>query len=131
MHEPDAAHTRPEGTTDATVAAVGKVSEACEYLVRARGHLYSFHQLMGRVDLLLQDAADMLADAGHHAEATELRTRVVGLDAIPGHWTFQIVEKFDATYHDTVMAAEAAVREALLEGRRHVQEAETKAAEQR
>ena len=41
--------------TDETIAAVGKVSEALEYVERARGHLYSFHQLMGHADLLLGD----------------------------------------------------------------------------
>ena len=29
--------------------AVGKATEALEYVERARGHLYAFHQLIGRV----------------------------------------------------------------------------------
>ncbi|MCW2691457.1 MAG: hypothetical protein JWM67_61, partial [Mycobacterium sp.] len=41
-------HARPDGVSDGTVEAVGKLSEALEYLVRARGHLYSLHQLVGR-----------------------------------------------------------------------------------
>ena len=48
---------RPDGVSDATVEAVGKTSEASEYLIRARGALYEFHQLMGHADLLLGDAA--------------------------------------------------------------------------
>ena len=35
-----------------TVDAVGKASEALEYVERARGHLYAFHQLIGRADFL-------------------------------------------------------------------------------
>ena len=31
-----------------TIDAVGKASEALEYVERARGHLYAFHQLIGR-----------------------------------------------------------------------------------
>ena len=130
MYEPDADHTRPAGADDATVEAVGKASEALEYLVRARGHLYSFHQLMGRTDLLLQDAVDGLRAAGHDAEAEELRQRAVGLDVIPGHWTFQLVESFDSHYWQPVCDAERALRNALMEGKRHVFEAEMKAREQ-
>ena len=57
------AHERPDGVSDATVEAVGKASEAAEYLVRARGALYEFHQLMGHLDLLLGEAADALEEA--------------------------------------------------------------------
>ena len=38
---------RPEGVSDETVAAVGKFGEALEWVERARGHLYDFHQMMG------------------------------------------------------------------------------------
>ncbi len=44
---------RPDAMDDATVEAVGAVSEALECVERARGELYSFHQLMGHADLLL------------------------------------------------------------------------------
>lgn len=40
-------HRRPDGTDDATVAAVGKLSEALEKVEEARGHLYAFHRLCG------------------------------------------------------------------------------------
>ena len=62
-------HQRPAGLDDATVEAVGEVSEALEYVERARGHLYSFHQLMGHGDLLLGKACDKLREAGHDAVA--------------------------------------------------------------
>ncbi len=35
----DDAHTRPTGTSDATVAALGKLSEALEVIEDARGQL--------------------------------------------------------------------------------------------
>jgi hypothetical protein len=53
----DAEHARPEGVPDDAVRAAGTLSEALEYLERARGHLYSFHQLIGRADLLLDDVS--------------------------------------------------------------------------
>src|SRR6185436_20903385 len=47
---------RPEGVDDATVEACGTLGEAVERMERARGHLYAFHQLMGRADLLFGEA---------------------------------------------------------------------------
>lgn len=120
------AHERPDGVSDATVEAVGKASEAAEYLVRARGALYEFHQLMGHLDLLLGEAADALEEAGHAAQAEMLRTDVIGRNAIDGRWSFQIVEEFDDLYHDCVTQRIREVEAALLDGRRHVYEAEMK-----
>jgi hypothetical protein len=41
------------GDPDAVVRAVGKLTEALETIERARGHLYSFHQLTADADLQL------------------------------------------------------------------------------
>ena len=117
---------RPEGVNDATVAAVGKVSEALEYVERARGHLYSFHQLMGGADLTLGDACDELRAAGHDAVAERLETDLVGRNVLPGRWTFQIVEEFDDGYWSTFRDHDSRVRDELTGGRRHVFEAEMK-----
>jgi hypothetical protein len=83
-------------TTDpATVDAVGKATEALEYVERARGHLYAFHQLIGRADFLFEESAIRLAAAGHREEAASLWREVVGRDVLEGRWTFEIVERFD------------------------------------
>ena len=63
---------------EATVHAVGAVSEALEYVERARGELYAFHHLMGHADLLLGEACDKLRDAGHNAVADRLQTEMIG-----------------------------------------------------
>jgi hypothetical protein len=84
-------HLRPDGVDDATVEAVGAVSEALEYVERARGELYAFHQLMGHADLLLGEACDKLRDAGHAEMADRLEEEVVGRNVLYGRWTFQIV----------------------------------------
>ena len=57
---------------DRTVDAVGKITEALETTERARGHLYSFHQLTGHADLQLGDAVDKLRAAGHSEIADEI-----------------------------------------------------------
>ena len=122
----DDAHARPPGTSDDTVEAVGKVSEALEYVERARGYLYSFHQLMGHADLLLGEAADALRDAGHAEIADRLTEDMVGRNVLRGRWTFQIVEDFDDNYWSRFRDHERRVREELTDGRRHVFEAEMK-----
>ena len=122
----DDRHLRPDGVTDDEVAAAGKAGEALEWVARARGCLYDFHQMVGRADLLFGEAADLAEGAGHTGLATHLRDEVVGRNVLDGRWTFQVVEEFDLTYHDAVVAAEARVRDELVGGRRHVFESEMK-----
>lgn len=122
----DAEHSRPENATDAEIEAAGTVSEALEKIERARGHLYSFHQLIGAADLGFGEGADQLAASGHEGLATRLREEMVGLNVIAGRWTFQLVEDFDDGYWTTAREVERAVREAVSGGRRHVFEAEMK-----
>ncbi|MEW5809928.1 MAG: hypothetical protein AB1925_10765 [Actinomycetota bacterium] len=112
--------------SDATVDAVGKVTEALEWVERARGHLYSFHQLMGRADLLLGEACDALREAGHDAVAERLENDVVGRNVLEGRWTFQIIEEFEDTYWDVIRDHERRVREELVGGQRHLHEARMK-----
>ena len=125
MH-PDNTHDRPPDTSEDAVAAAGKVSEALEWIERARGRLYDFHQLIGHADFLLDDAAELLERAGREDMAARLRTDIIGRNVLPGRWTFQIVEEFDDCYYEPVQSSEAAVRQELTGGRRHVFESELK-----
>ena len=109
-------HQRPPDVDDATVAALGKLSEALETVERARGHLYSFHQLTGSADQQLQDAVAALEDAGHTGLAKELRADLVGRNVLHGRWTFQIVQEYDDSYWSRFRAAEQAARELLAGG---------------
>jgi hypothetical protein len=118
--------TRPPGVSDATVAATGKVSEAREWVERARGHLYEFHHLMGHADFLFGDAADALRDAGHPELAALIDTEIVGRNVLDGRWTFQVVDEFDDCYYDAVRAVERTVCDQCVAGRHHVFEAELK-----
>jgi hypothetical protein len=118
--------SRPEGVDDATVEAAGTAAEALEWVERARGHLYEFHQLMGHADEVFGDAADQLAAAGHLKLAELVRADVVGRNVLAGRWTFQIVEEYDDGYYETFRQLERLARDTLAGGRRHLYEAELK-----
>jgi hypothetical protein len=115
-----------EPIDDATVEAVGAVTEALEWVERARGELYSFHQLMGRADLQLGDACDKLRAAGHCKVAERLEEDLVGRNVLYGRWTFQIVEEFDDNYWSIFRHHENRVRDELAQGARHLHEAKMK-----
>ncbi|VEG55311.1 Uncharacterised protein [Mycolicibacterium aurum] len=127
MPEIDGGYVAPvTDATDATVDAVGKLTEALEFVERARGHLYSFHQLMGHADLLLGEACDALREAGNDAAAERMETELIGHNVLYGRWTFQIVEEFDDTYWSLFREHERRTRDELLGGERHVHEARMK-----
>jgi hypothetical protein len=119
-------HRSPAGLDAATREAVGRLTEALETVERARGHLYSFHQLTGSADLQIGDAVQQLRDAGHVELADRVERDIVGRNVIPGHWTFQIVEEYDDTYWSALREVERDVREQLTAGRRHLHEAAMK-----
>ncbi|GAA2033929.1 hypothetical protein GCM10009740_25620 [Terrabacter terrae] len=125
---PTAEHQRPDGVDDATVEALGKLSEALEVVEDARGHLYGFHRLTGTADLALGEAVDLLRKAGHDEVADRLQTELVGRNVVEGRWTFQIVEDYDDSYYSTFKRLEADARDRLVQGRRHLYEAEMKEA---
>jgi hypothetical protein len=122
----DQHHERPAGASDADVDAAGKMTEALEKLERARGHLYAFHQLVGSADELLDDVVAALETGGHPDLATSVRADLIGRNVLPGRWTFQVVEEFDAGYWSAFCEHERTLRDALTGGRRHVLEAELK-----
>jgi hypothetical protein len=104
--------------------AVGKATEALEYVERARGHLYAFHQLIGRADFLFQESALMLDVAGHRSHARSLWHNLVGRDVLEGRWTFQVVEGFDNDYYETARAEVHTLVDDLADGHRHLHEEE-------
>lgn len=122
----DPAHARPEGKTDAEIEAAGRMSEAFETIERARGALFEFHQLMGHSDFLFEDAADLVREAGHAELAERIEGELIGLNVLPGRWTFQMVEEFEDGYYATARTLNQAVMDDLAGGRRHVYEAEMK-----
>ncbi|KKJ96926.1 hypothetical protein [Micromonospora sp. HK10] len=123
---PDTAHRRPAGVNDVTVEALGKLSEALETVERARGHLYSLHQLIGHADLMLDDAVARFRAADQPALADRIEQDLLGRNVIAGRWTFQIVEDFDDGYYALFRELDRYARDTLVGGRRHLFEAELK-----
>lgn len=99
-----------------------------ETVERARGLLYSFHQLTGSADFEVGEAVASLREAGHDELADDLETTLIGRNVIEGRWTFQVVEEYDDGYYATFRDFEQRARSELLEGRRHIYEAELKEA---
>ncbi|GGM70766.1 hypothetical protein GCM10007977_085780 [Dactylosporangium sucinum] len=114
--------------SDRTVEGLGKLSEALETVERARGRLYDLHQLIGHADLMLDEAVALLRAAGHDPLADRIDTELIGRNVIPGRWTFQLVEEFDDGYYALFRELEREARDELVQGRRHVFEAEMKEA---
>ncbi len=112
---------------DATVEAVGKLSEAFEVIEDARGSLYRFHRLSGKADFALGEAVGMLRAAGHTELADRIDAELVGRNVIPGRWTFEIVEGYDDEYYSRFRRFVAEAREQLTDGERHSYEARLKA----
>ncbi|WP_438860597.1 hypothetical protein [Amycolatopsis solani] len=116
-----------ENPDAATVDAVGKVTEALETVERARGHLYSFHQLTGSADLAFGDAVAQLRAAGHADWAERISEELIGLNVLPDRWTFQVVEEYDDGYYRECRDLVRSLLESLTGGRRHLQEQQMKA----
>ena len=84
--------------------------------------------MTGQADFALGDAARLLREAGHAELAERLETELIGRNVIDGRWTFQIVEEYDDGYHAEFTALEREARDQLVDGRRHLYEAELKEA---
>jgi hypothetical protein len=108
------------------VEAVGKVTEALEWVERARGRLYDFHQLIGHADLVLDEAVESLRSCGHDAWAHRLVEEVVGRNVLDGRWSYQVVEEFDDGYYADFGRYARELRDALAGGERHRFEAALK-----
>jgi hypothetical protein len=119
-------HRRPASATDLAVEAVGKLTEALESAHRARGTLYDFHQLTGKADFEAGDAVELFRRAGYGDLADRIQDELVGRNVIDGRWTFQVVEDYDDGYFATFEVMEKLARDTVLEGRRHIHEAELK-----
>jgi hypothetical protein len=116
---------------DPALEAAGKLGEAFEYIERARGRLYDFHQLVGAADGRLDEVLELLSEAGEHDLADRIRREVLGRDVLAGRWTFQVVEEFDDGFYAAWAGATSAVRLELCNGERHALEAQMKVQRQR
>lgn len=119
---PRSESTVTEDFDEATIEAVGKLTEAMETVEVARGHLYAFHQLTGSADFALGDAIELLADAGHQGLAIRMSRELLGRNVLHGRWTYQVIEEYEDTYYQVFRVFEHEARQ-LVGGRRHPHEA--------
>ena len=124
--EPAPEHRRPAGVTDATVEALGKLSAALDHVEDARGHLYAFHRLCGSAETTMEEATELIRAAGHDDIADALDAGVLGRNPLPGMWSFQMVEAYDDGFYAEVRTIHQRALDELVDGQRHVFEAEMK-----
>ncbi|WP_309621142.1 hypothetical protein [Salinibacterium sp.] len=91
-----------------------------------RGLLYGFHRPTGKADLVLGEAVELMRAAGHTDVGDRLSEIIVGRNVIDGRWTFQIVEDYDENHYSAFVDEERAARQSLVEGKKHLFEAELK-----
>lgn len=123
---PNEEHRRPDGVDDNTVEAIDTLTRALETVEVARGHLMQFHRLTGTGDTQLRESVEQLRACGHDEVADRLEKDLVGRNVLDGRWTFQIIEEYDDTYYSLWRSMEREAREELVDGRRHLFEAEMK-----
>ncbi len=119
-------HLVPDGMDEDTLAGLDRLTEALETIERARGSLYTFHQLTGYGDDLLDPAVEHLRRAGHHDLADTIETELIGRNVLGGRWTFQIVEEYDEGYYRTFRDIARDATDRLAGGRTHLDEARAK-----
>ncbi|WBQ08289.1 hypothetical protein [Kribbella sp. CA-293567] len=119
---------RPDGVTDQTVQAVGRLTHAMETVIRARGYLYGFHELTGRADNELDEVLELFREAGHHEFAETIEKELLGRNVIDRRWTFQIVDDYDANYYSLFERLEREARDTFTGGEHHLRESEMKEA---
>jgi hypothetical protein len=124
--QPAPEHRRPDGVSDATVEALGKLSAAIDHVEDARGHLYAFHRLCGSAETTMEEATAMIREAGHADIADALDQGVLGRNPLPGMWSFQMVEAYDDGFYAEAKGIQQRAIDELMGGRRHIFEAEMK-----
>jgi hypothetical protein len=129
--------TESDDLTDREREALHEVELGVENLHRAHGHLVSFHHSTGRAMDHLAAAEELLREAGHDELADRLRDDHLPRGVVPpcdgegataGRWSYDILEKFQATFLEDVVAFGDRVHDEVADGRRHVAERRQEAA---
>lgn len=102
------------------------LTRALETAEVARGNLLQFHRLTGTADTQLRESVRQLRANGHDDLADRIEKEMVGRNVLEGRWTFQIIEEYDDNYFSVWRMIESEAREAFVDGKRHLFEAEVK-----
>ncbi|RCU47354.1 hypothetical protein DU504_08615 [Haloplanus salinus] len=123
--------------TDREREALHEVELGVENLHRAHGYLVSFHHSTGRAMDHLAVAEGLLREAGHEELADRLRDDHLPRGVLPpcdgeetraGRWSYDVLEKFQETFLEDVVAFGDRVHDEMADGRRHVAERRQEAA---
>lgn len=121
--------------TEAEREALHEVELGVEHLHRAHGHLVSFHHSTGRAMDHLAAAEELLREAGHERLADHLRDDHLPQGVLPscgddaaGRWSYDVLETFQSTLLDDIVAFGDRIHERIADGRRHVVERRQEAA---
>ena len=123
--------SRPEDLTETEREALHEVELGVERLHRAHGHLVAFHHNTGRAMDHLAHAEGLLRECSYSKLADELRDEhlprgvVEGCDpdrAPAGRWSYAVLEDFQDSFFDSVVAFGERVTEQVAGGLRHAHE---------
>ena len=109
--------------------AAAKLSEALEYVERARGRPTPSTSSPATRTCCWTRSSRLWRDRSPDLIET-IRHQLYGLDVLFGRWTFEVVEEFDSGFYAAWLDVEKQVRQELTGGRRHTFEARLKAERQ-
>lgn len=107
--------------SDEEIEALHYLQLGREHLLRSQGALLEFHHELGRGMDHYDAARELLMENGHEELAEDLYGPM-SRGPFDGTWSSDIVEEAEAHFYPEVLAAEAAIRDELAEGERHIQE---------
>lgn len=122
--------SRPEDLTETEREALHQVELGTERLHRAHGHLVAFHHNTGRGMDHLASAETLLRECGHPDLADELRDEHLprgvvegcGDETPAGRWSYDVLEDFQESFLEAVVAFSERVTEQVGDGLRHAHE---------
>jgi hypothetical protein len=110
------------GLTAAEREALHLLGLGLEHADRGFGSLVTAHHQFGRAMDRFDAAREQLRAAGHDELAAHLRDAILPAGAVGDRWTYELVDDCRDGFLAEIVAAEAAIREALADGKRHVAE---------
>lgn len=109
--------------SEAEVAALHEVELGVEWLRRAHGDLVAFHHEVGHAMDHLADAEGALRECGRTELADALRDEFLPRGVLDDdRWSYDVLESYEDDFLEPLGAFEAATREEIADGRRHVAE---------
>lgn len=113
----------PDELSEAEVAALHELELGVEWLRRAHGDLVAVHHEVGHAMDHLADAEEAFRASGRTDLADTLRDEYLPRGVLDeDRWSYDVLESFEADFLEPLGAFEAATREQIADGRRHVAE---------